>query len=132
MARKERKGEQFDRKERVVATVAMPGIPEGTVGKVVFVEGFRWIRYWVRFENGVVRGSLDRKNLARPSEWIEIQRRREAGEDIAADPGAGAAASGDGGAGGEAASGESVMVNGVAVPAHLIERSKNRREVLGV
>jgi hypothetical protein len=131
MARKEGKGEQFERKERVVATVAMPGIPEGTIGKVVFVEGFRWTRYWVRFENGVVRGSLDRKCLARPSEWIEIQRRREAGEDIAIDAGATTAAASDGG-GTEAASGETVSVNGVAVPAHLIERSKRRREALGV
>src|SRR5947208_2093355 len=98
MARKERTGEQFDRKERVVATVAMPGIPEGTVGKVVFVEGFRWIRYWVRFDNGVVRGSLDRKRLARPSEWIEIQRRREAGEDTTAATGASAGAESEGGA----------------------------------
>src|SRR3954462_7098141 len=95
MARKEGKGEQFDRKERVVATVSMPGIPEGTTGKVVFVEGFRWTRYWVRFDNGVVRGSLDRKRLARPSEWIEIQRRREAGEDEVADAGP-TAASGSG------------------------------------
>jgi hypothetical protein len=131
MARKEGTGERFDRKERVVATVAMPGIPEGTQGKVVFVEGFRWTRYWVRFENGVVRGSLDRKRLARPSEWLEIQRRREAGEDdVAADAGAAAAATGSGGT--EAASGETISVNGVPVPAHLIERSKNRREVLGV
>ena len=131
MARKEGKGERFDRKERVVATIAMPGIPEGTEGKVVFVEGFKWTRYWVRFENGVVRGSLDRKRLARPSEWLEIQRRREAGKDIAADAGAGDGAASSGGDT-EAESGETVSVNGVPVPAHLIERSKRRREDLEV
>ena len=52
MARKKPKGEQFDSKERVVAIRDLPGIPEGTGGKVVFVEGFTWIRYWVRFDNG--------------------------------------------------------------------------------
>jgi hypothetical protein len=77
-----------------------------------------------------VRGSLNRKVLARPSEWTEIVRRREAGEDLVSDGGEVAAADGETAA--AAGSGESVMVNGVAVPAHLIERSKNRRQALGV
>ncbi len=32
----------------------------------------------------------------------------------------------------DAGAGDSVLVNGVSVPAHLLERSKSRREVLGV
>jgi hypothetical protein len=131
MARKEGKGEQLGMKERVVVTTDLPGIPEGTTGRVIVVEGLSWIRYWVRFENGVVRGSLNRKVLARPSEWTEIVRRREAGEDLVSEGGEVAAADGDTAAA-AAGSGESVMVNGVAVPAHLIERSKNRRQALGV
>ena len=47
----------------------MPGIPEGTPGKVIIVAGFDWIRYWVRFENGQTTGSINRKKLARPGEW---------------------------------------------------------------
>ena len=131
MRRKERTGEQLAIKERVVATRDMPGIPEGTPGKVILVEGLTWIRYWVRFENGIVRGTLDRKVLARPSEWTEILRRREAGEDDVEEAGA---ATGSDGADGTAAAaaGESVMVNGVAVPAHLVERTKRRREALGL
>jgi hypothetical protein len=131
MARKEGKGEHLHMKERVVATTDMPGVPEGTTGKVIVVEGLTWIRYWVRFDNGVVRGSLNRKFLARPSEWTEIVRRREAGEDVVSADEA-AVAEVDGAATAAAGAGDSVMVNGVAVPAHLLERSKNRRQVLGV
>jgi hypothetical protein len=130
MAKKESSDELLRRKERIVATVDMPEIPAGTAGKVIVVEGLTWIRYWVRFENGVVRGSLDRRKLARPNEWTEILRRRELGEEDV--PTAAAASSDNGGAAPAAAVGESVMVNGVPVPAHLIERSKTRREFLGV
>jgi hypothetical protein len=131
MGKKEGKGEHLTLKERVVATTGMPGIPEGTTGKVIVVEGLTWIRYWVRFDNGVVRGSLNRKVLARPSEWAELVRRREAGEEDVADEGEAAVVASDGAAA-DAGSGDSVMVNGVSVPAHLIERSKTRREFLGV
>jgi hypothetical protein len=120
------------RKDRVVAAVDMPGIPAGTTGRVIFVEGISWIRYWVRFDNGVVRGSINRKKVARPSEWADILRRRELGLDDVegagavttngeTSPGATAAAAGDG-----------VVVNGVTVPALLIERTKNRLQALGV
>jgi len=128
MPKKESSDALLKPKERVIATEDMPGIPTSTAGKVIFPEGLTWIRYWVRFDNGVVRGSLDRRKLARPAEWADIVRRRESGEDdVAATP-----ASGGDAPAAAAAEGESVMVNGVAVPAHLIERSKNRREVLGV
>jgi len=130
MARKEGKGQHLGMKERVVATTDMPGVPEGTTGNVIVVEGLTWIRYWVRFDNGVVRGSLNRKLLARPSEWTEIVRRREAGEDLVTEEEAETATVD--GAAATAGAGDSVMVNGVSVPAHLLERSKNRRQVLGV
>src|SRR6476659_190610 len=112
MARKEGKGEHLGVKERVVVTMDLPGIPEGTTGKVIVVEGLTWIRYWVRFDNGVVRGSLNRKALAR---------RREAGEDLeTADEGLDAAAADGVGAADGAGAGDAVMVNGVSVPAHLL------------
>lgn len=116
------------RKERVAAAVDMPGIPAGTPGKVIMVAGFEWIRYWVRFENGVVRGSISRDKLARPGEPVGAE--REALQAAAAAPVA--ASNGDAGeAGGAAASGEGIMHAGVLVPAHLLERSKNRRTALG-
>ena len=129
MAKKESTDEVLKPKERVVATADMPGIPEGTTGKVILPEGLTWIRYWVRFDNGVVRGTIDRSKLARPGEWAELVRRREAGEDISTPTGS---AADDSGPAPAAAEGESVLVNGVPVPGFLIERSKARREFLGV
>lgn len=57
------------RHERVVAAADLPGVPAGTPGKVILVDGITWIRYRVLFENGIDIGSLDRSVLARPDEW---------------------------------------------------------------
>jgi len=62
--------------------------------------------------------------------WAELVRRREAGEDVTVK--VGASSGGDGGPAAAEAAGESVLVNGVPVPGFLIERSKARREFLGV
>jgi len=123
-------GDVLKVKEKVVAARSMPGIPEGTKGKVFMVSGFEWIRYWVRFENGVARGSIDRKKLARLKDWDRIQAARARGEDEFGESGAAEVVPDDGGGDGAAAAGESVTYAGVAIPAHLIERSKNRRQLL--
>ena len=57
------KGDKLRRNDRVVAAVDLPGIPEGTPGRVKLVNGFTWLRYWVSFENGHDMGSLDRAQL---------------------------------------------------------------------
>ena len=118
----------FRRKDKVVAAEDMPGIPAGTRGKVFFVAGFDWIRYWVRWENGVERGSINRSKLVRPGEPYgpELAELREAAVAPVA-----AAVGGDEGAAAAADAGGGVTVGGVAIPAHLLERSKKRREVLG-
>lgn len=120
----------FRRKDEVIAAVDMPGIPAGTRGRVTMVSGLEWIRYWVRFENGVVRGSINRSKLARPGEPYGEE--REELLRAAVQP---AASAGDGGEAGDGATGapggEGVVHNGVLVPAHLLERSKNRRAALG-
>jgi hypothetical protein len=110
----------------VVARRDMRDVPEGTKGKVVLVNGLSWIRYWVRFENGVAMGSVNRANLATPKEWERHLR----GEDVEV---ASATGGGDDGAaaGGEDAGG-GVTVNGVLVPQRLIERTKAARARLGV
>src|SRR4051812_45751763 len=54
---------------RVVAAHDLAHVPEGTSGKVMLVNGLSWIRYWVRFDNGVTMGSINRTNLATPKEW---------------------------------------------------------------
>ena len=54
---------EFSRKDRVVAAEDRPGVPAGTPGRVVMVTGMAWIRYRVRFDNGVELNLLDRKYL---------------------------------------------------------------------
>jgi hypothetical protein len=109
----------------VVARIDLHEVPEGTKGKVVLVNGLSWIRYWVRFENGVAMGSVNRANLATPAEW-QRHLRGEDVEDAAVADGAdaGAATADDDGGG--------VTVNGVLVPTRLIERTKAARARLGV
>lgn len=53
------------RRARVTAASDLPGVPAGTPGRVVMASGLEWIRYRVRFENGVELGSLDAKYLER-------------------------------------------------------------------
>jgi hypothetical protein len=56
---------EFARKDRVVAAQDRPGVPEGTPGTVVMVTGLSWIRYRVRFDNGVELNMLDARYLKR-------------------------------------------------------------------
>lgn len=50
---------------KVVATTDLPGVPEGTQGKVMVVNGFQRKRYWVHFSNGVDLGQLDGEQIAK-------------------------------------------------------------------
>ncbi|MEJ7584870.1 MAG: hypothetical protein WKF43_12505 [Acidimicrobiales bacterium] len=111
----------LDKGAKVVAIADLRGVPVGTKGKVAVVNGLSWIRYWVRFDNGATVGSINRTALATPREW----ERRQAGGDPVEQDGAGPEA--DGGAGGDGDDGGGVMVNGVLLPAKLIERSKAAR-----
>jgi len=121
------------RRERVVLAEDVAGVAEGTPGEVMLHTGMRWLRYWVRFDSGAERGSIHRAKLVRESDWerflVDRDKAAEAGEvasgaDSELDRGAGAApeTAGDGGA---------VVVNGAAVPAHLLDRSASARERLG-
>ncbi len=115
----------LDKGAEVVAAVDLPRVPAGTKGRVALVNGLSWVRYWVRFDNGVAVGSVNRSKLATPAEW---ERRGEGGdEESAGRPGESAA---DDGAG-DGDDGGGVAVNGVVVPAKLIERSKAARARLG-
>ena len=79
------------------------------------------------FENGVDIGSIDGSVLARPKDYDAALARREQAAAATA-----AASSDDGTADGEVAAGGSgdKTVNGVVVPALLLDRSKRARERL--
>ncbi|MGE3620559.1 MAG: hypothetical protein AB7L84_08855 [Acidimicrobiia bacterium] len=111
----------FRRHEKIVANVDMPGVPAGTPGKVLLVDGITWRRYRVLFANGVDRGSLDRRHLVRPREFVPLDQRVV--EEVVAD-----AATHDGAAADDGAT--AAADNRFGVPAHLIERSRRARERL--
>jgi hypothetical protein len=108
--------------DAVVAAVDLRGVPAGTTGKVSIVNGLTWIRYWVRFANGVVMGSINRSKLATPDEW---ERRHDEPVEAAAS----AEAASDGAAEASSAGG-GVEINGALVPQKLLDRSKAARERL--
>ena len=58
---------EYVRKDRVVAAEDLPGVPEGTGGRVVMVTGLSWIRYRVAFDNGVEKNLLDGRYITRDS-----------------------------------------------------------------
>ena len=116
---------ELDKGDKVVAAGELRGVPLGTEGKVVLVLGLSWVRYWVRFDNGVAMGSIGRAKLATPDEW---ERRHDEPEETEAE----ADEAVDGGAvETSAAVGEGKTVNGVLVPPHLIDRAQKARERLG-
>jgi hypothetical protein len=116
----------FKRNERVKNLDDLPGVPAGTRGRVYLVEGFTWTRYRVLFDNGVDIGSLDGAVLARPRDFAAALERREQVA-LAAEAAGQAEAAAEEGA---APAGEDKTVNGVAVPAHLLDRSRRARERL--
>ncbi|MBC8364149.1 MAG: hypothetical protein H8E59_04000 [Actinobacteria bacterium] len=109
---------------KVVAAVDLPGVPEGTVGKVRVANGVSWYRYWVSFDNGIDLGGVSHDQLAQRRDWPQFRIDREStklhpdsvGED---------AATGEDGADGPATG------NSHGVPEHLLERSRLARERLG-
>lgn len=118
---------QLTKGAKVLNRVELRDVPEGTAGKVSLVVGLTWMRYWVRFDNGVWLGSLDRDVLATPEEW----KRFLSGEEELA-PSAG---DGDGGGedpddGGADDGGGATTPSGTFVPQKFLDRSKAARERL--
>ena len=131
--------EPFRRNETVRATETLPGVPEGTTGKVKMINGFTWTRYWVFFDNGVELGSLDTAKLVRPQHWDQFRVAREQRIADEAEAAARKAAGiGDEAAGGDASAAAAIDPNDplaaliAQVPPHLIERSAAARVRLGV
>ena len=115
------------RHKTVVATVDLPGVPEGTVGRVKVANGFAWYRYWVTFDNGVDLGHVSHDQLVHSGDWDQYQVDRVEAERRAAEApdeigGADASESDEAAGAGSDSHG---------VPEHLIERSRAARESLG-
>lgn len=111
---------ELKRHEKVRANVDLPGVPAGTLGKVLVVSGVTWTRYRVLFENGVEHGLLDGRHLVRPRDFVPLDQRVE---ETAAEVSTDASPEESGAAVGAAD-------NAFGVPAHLLERSKKARERL--
>lgn len=113
------------RYKKVVATVDLPGVPEGTAGKVRVSNGVTWYRYWVDFDNGVRLGQVGHQQVCLASDWDAYRiDRAEAGRRAAEAPEESADDS-------EADGGDGAAGNQFGVPEHLLERSKSARERLG-
>ncbi len=108
--------------DKVVTTADLRNVPEGTAGKVIVVNGLTWIRYWVRFDNGEVLGSISRDKLATKQDLID----QANGVGLAATSDDSADA-GDGGAADEGAGGGVTTPNGTFVPQKHIDRAKAAR-----
>ncbi len=126
------------RGQRVRLVSEQPGVPQGTEGKVAMANGFTWNRYWVRLTDGRVVGHIDHGDLVRTKDYERylVARDREAQKaELAAQRAAEAAAAGpaDSADDESAASGGSgeAVVNGVTVPAYLLQRSADARTRLG-
>ena len=110
----------------------LPGIPEGTVGTVRHANGFRWKRYWVRFDDQMV-GQVSHDQLVPTKHWDAHLARLES-QALEAEAAAAAAAAAPSGAedGAQtAAVADGATVNGVTIPAHLLARSAAARTRLG-
>jgi hypothetical protein len=111
---------------KVVAAEDLRDVPAGTPGRVMLINGLTWIRYWVRFDNGVQLGSIPRGSLATPDVW----KRHLAGEDVLGGSGSAGAGGGDaddaGGDAGDSGGGKTTP-SGTLVPQKLLDRSAAAR-----
>ena len=115
------------KQQEVVAATNLKGVPEGTSGKVMLSNGLDWVRYWVKFENGVEMGSLHRNKLVSAEDWDLFLEEREDGalplEETTDSADEESSTTGSGGG---------VEVNGVLVPQLLLDRSQAALERFGV
>jgi hypothetical protein len=110
--------------EKVITTGDLPGVPEGTRGKIKLVNGLTtWIRYWVKFDNGTLLGQISQLDLVRP-DMRDAWRARA--ESLASAAAAGAGAASTAGSGAVTDEIDAPSADGVAglIPPILLERSK--------
>ncbi len=93
----------------------------------MLANGLDWVRYWVKFENGVEMGSLHRNKLVIEEDWDLYLEEREAGVVAVEEAG-----DSDDEESSDTGSGGGVEVNGVLVPQLLLDRTKAALERFGV
>jgi len=120
MAKTDTAPKGFKIADRVIVTRDLPGIAEGSRGRVRVVNGITWPRYWVEWETGEWRGTISGADLVRERDWeaFKVQRAEEASRPKVAAAAAPVAA---------ASSGDGAAAGGGRVPAHLLERSEKAR-----
>lgn len=126
MAKTDVAGQNLRKGSKVVATADLRDVPEGTAGKVMMVTGLSWVRYWVRFENGVMLGQISRDKLATQADLAQAAAGPAEVQAADADGAADAGATDDGAAGGGKAT-----PSGTLVPQKLLDRSAAARVRLG-
>ena len=115
------------KQQEVVAATNLKGVPEGTSGKVMLSNGLDWVRYWVKFENGVEMGSLHRNKLVSAEDWdLYLEEREDDALPLEETTDSADEESSTTGSGG------GVEVNGVLVPQILLDRSQAALERFGV
>lgn len=122
MAKKQER-QTLSRKEKVRAAVDMRNVPEGTAGSVLLANGVTWVRYWVKFENGIEIGSIHRDKLVRAEDWTQYLVDRENTEEAAAELEGTETAIETSEGPSKSTSDNSVSVNGVTVPQLLLDRT---------
>ena len=117
------------RGENVRLVAELPGVAVGTEGKVAMANGFAWNRYWVRLRDGRVIGHVDHSHLVRSKyyERYAAARAREAEEALRAPAEQAGADTTEPTSTDGAAPGGDAVVNGVTVPAYLLQRSADAR-----
>ena len=70
----------FKQHQKVVAAHDLPGVPAGTPGKILLINGLAWVRYRVLFEGRIERGMLNADDLTTPQAWQAAAAERVAAE----------------------------------------------------
>jgi hypothetical protein len=108
---------EIRRGTKVIAVQSLGKIPEGTVGVVKLIDGFKWLRYWVAWETGDWTGSVDAGAVVAADRYEEYK--QEQAEKVNRPQASAAAATGP--------SGDAEAQGAGGVPEHLLERSRQAR-----
>ena len=70
----------FKQHQKVVAARDLAGVPAGTPGKILLINGLAWVRYRVLFDGRIERGMLNADDLTTPQAWQAAEAEKAAAE----------------------------------------------------